>query len=433
MNFMRQVNGIIRLLVINNIVRAGVLSLFLTLFLLSYPRSWSLYSLSISLVCGLLLWIMDFKTIKNSFVKNWIYVFPPILYFLIHLISVILQNSSFSLLENRLMFLLIPVFGFPLLISDYLRNNIETSFKVLIAGLVSISIFLLIRIIIIIMKEAVDVSIAEYIQENNDKIFSLGFSILEHPSYLSLKINSAILILIFFFRKWKIKLFAVCLSLLLFSVMIFLLASKAGIIIYLIVLVTSSIFKFSKETSYRKVIYFILIPVFIITSFLIAKRIDRIEWFIHYTELGINSEEIDFKNIDQRTREWYCAVQLIKEKPFTGFGLGEVESRMVKEYLKNGFEEEAALKMNAHNQFLEAQMTFGIAGSVSLLLMLLSPLIFRKKLIYPRLATAFILMMSFFLLFESMFNRQWGIMFFLLFYFILALPKQIPEENIKRE
>lgn len=40
-------------------------------------------------------------------------------------------------------------------------------------------------------------------------------------------------------------------------------------------------------------------------------------------------------------------------------------------------------------------------------------------------------MMSFYLLFESMFNRQWGIMFFLLFYFILATPKKTPEENIK--
>ena len=95
---------------------------------------------------------------------------------------------------------------------------------------------------------------------------------------------------------------------------------------------------------------------------------------------------------------------------------------MVEEYLKNGWVEEARLRLNAHNQFLETQMTFGIPGTLSLLWMLFTPLIFRKRLMYSKLATAFVLMMTFFLMFESMFVRQWGIMFFTLFYCILVIP-----------
>jgi len=52
--------------------------------------------------------------------------------------------------------------------------------------------------------------------------------------------------------------------------------------------------------------------------------------------------------------------------------------------------------------------------------MLLTPLFLGRKLKYPNLASAFVVMISFFLVFESMFNRQWGIMFFILFYFILT-------------
>jgi O-antigen ligase len=29
-------------------------------------------------------------------------------------------------------------------------------------------------------------------------------------------------------------------------------------------------------------------------------------------------------------REWYTAIQIIKEKPFTGFGLSNIEKRMLK-------------------------------------------------------------------------------------------------------
>ena len=124
------------------------------------------------------------------------------------------------------------------------------------------------------------------------------------------------------------------------------------------------------------------------------------------------------------------AIQIIKEKPVTGAGYYLIKDEMLDKYIENKFFEEALLQMNAHNQFLEAQMTFGVFGTLSLLLMLLAPLIFRKRLRYPHLMTGFILMISFFLLFESMFNRQWGIMFFLLFYFILGIQNPETEDNI---
>jgi O-antigen ligase len=153
-------------------------------------------------------------------------------------------------------------------------------------------------------------------------------------------------------------------------------------------------------------------------------EIQRIEKFITTVRSDLSSTQIDWKNIDQRTREWYSSTQIIKENPVFGTGLLKAQDMMVEEFLRNGFKDEADLKLNAHNQFLEAQMTFGIAGTLSLLCMLLVPLVFRKRLKYQDLTASFISLISFYLLFESLFNRQWGIMFFLLFYCILIISSR---------
>lgn len=323
------------------------------------------------------------------------------------------------------MFILIPLLGFPVFIHDTFKKNSEYFLKIFIAGLFVVSVFLIIRIIIISIIGAGQGSILDFVKNNNEDLFSLGFSILEHPTYMSLKVNFAILLLLTFKNKWQLKNIYIISSLIALSMMVFLLASKAGIIVFMIIIISVMI-KTAATRANKAIIYLLLIPVFIFLSFSIVKNIDRIEWFIHYTGLELKSENGDLKKFDQRMREWYTAIQIIKEKPFTGFGLSNIEKRMVEEYLRYGFEEEAKLKMNAHNQYLEAQMTFGIAGSISLLMMLLIPLIYRKQIRYPRLMTIFIAMVSFFLMFESMFNRQWGIMFFLLFYCILCLG----EENV---
>jgi len=403
--------------------RVGVISLFCTFFLLSFPRSWSLYPLGLFLFCGLLLWISDFRLICSKLLGLWFFILPPVLYFLIHLLSVILQNAELNILTNRLMFILIPLLGFPVFIHDTFKKNSEYSLKIFIAGLFIVSVFLITRIIIISIIGAGQGSILDFVKNNNEDLFSLGFSILEHPTYMSLKVNFTILLLLLFKNKWQLKNIYFISSLIVLSVVIFLLASKAGIIVFMIIVISVMI-RIASTGAKKIITYLLLIPTFIFLSFSIVKNIDRIEWFIHYTELELKSENGDLKKFDQRMREWYTAIQLIKEKPFTGFGLANIEKRMVEEYLRYGFEEEAKLKVNAHNQYLEAQVTFGIAGSISLLMMLLIPLIYRKQIRYPRLMTIFIVMVSFFLLFESMFNRQWGIMFFLLFYCILCLGEK---------
>jgi O-antigen ligase len=409
--------------------KTGFFFLLTTLFLISFPRSWSLYPLGASLTFGLGLWVIDFKNIFNEFKKRWIVILPPVFYFLIHFASLILQGFQFHLLENKLMFLLVPVIGFPIFISEYTKSRLSVLLTGYILGILIISIFLLIRIFSMLYFDFLDypdkISFLTWINAYQFKYSSSGFSILEQPTYLALKLNWALTLLFFFggYQRFSKK-YSIPIIIIL-TVTLFFAASKAGLILWFVLVLIFIIKKI--KTLPNPILYYLLIPVFIFLATISVLEIQRFDRFIITIQTDISKSQTDWKDFDQRTREWYSAIQIIKHNPIFGTGLSSVEDMMVKEFLKNGFIEEAALRLNAHNQFLEAQMTFGISGTLSLLFMLFSPFIFHKKFYFPELTYTLIGIVFFFLLIESMFNRQWGIMFFVLFYCILVTQKK--EEN----
>ena len=400
--------------------KAGFWNLCITLFLLSFPRSWSLYPLGAMLFTGLVIWMIDFGNIFRRFVKIWYLVIPSVIYFIIHLISVLSQADRLSVLEDRLMFLLVPLLGFPVFTSKYARDKISALFSGYILGIVGISIFLLVRVTWLIFSDFPGgIAFFKWLNQDEVSYFSIGFSVLEHPTYLALKINWALILLLFFNRLTSFKPGYIFIITLLFSGILLFVASKAGLIIWFILILVFLITNFKKGIR-NTILYSGVIAVFILAAVPLSMRIQRISDYLSTTKSRISGGNFEWKNLDQRTREWYSAIQVIREKPVFGTGLSKAEDRLVEEYVKNGFNDEAALRMNAHNQFLQAQMTFGIAGTLSLFLMLLTPLFLGKKLEYPKLAATFVVLISFFLMFESMFNRQWGIMFFILFYFIIT-------------
>ncbi len=400
---------------------AGFWSLCVTLFLLSFPRSWSLYSLGVMLFNGLVLWIFDFGTIFKRLVKVWYIVLPSVTYFLLHLISVLIQVDELSLLENRLMFLLVPLLGFPVFTSKYSDEKISSLFSSYVLGITVISVFLLIRIFWSIVSDFPEgIPFFTWLNQDEVSYFSVGFSVLEHPTYMALKINWALILILFFNRLTSLKPVYIFVITFLFSVTLFFVASKAGLSIWFIIVLAFLVVNLRRGIR-NKILYFGVIIAFILAALSLSIRIQRISNYLLTTKSRIASENYEWRNLDQRTREWYSAIQVIREKPVFGTGLSKAEERLVEEYVKNGFNDEAALRLNAHNQFLEAQMTFGISGTLSLLWMLLTPMFLGRKLKYFSLVASLIVLISFFLLIESMFNRQWGIMFFMIFYFLCVL------------
>jgi len=403
------------------ISQAGFFLLGVTLFMISNQRMISLYSLAGFLMAGLVIWIIDFKDTLRYFKSKWYLIAPPLIYFLLYQISLILQRGNVILLERYLMFLAIPILGFPLFSSKYIQRRIPNLFKLYVAGLVLVSFYLIIRVIIVFfMTLPENEPVLDYFVKNNPKFVSWGFSVLEHPSYLSMKLVFAFIILYNFSEEWKIGSIFKWTVFVLFTATIFMLASKAGIIAWIVsgfVLLLINV----RRSTMKPVAYVIIFSFLIGLTIFSVNKFERIRFFIVYTGRGLAQKDFDWKNLDQRTRNWYAATTLIRDHPITGNGFVKTEDRMVEVYQQEGFTEEAELRMNAHNQFLEAQMTFGIAGTFSLFWMLLTPLIFRRKLSLKKLVVPFFLIFVFFILFESMLNRQWGIMFFLLFYFIILL------------
>ncbi|HPM02957.1 MAG TPA: O-antigen ligase family protein [Candidatus Cloacimonadota bacterium] len=237
---------------------------------------------------------------------------------------------------------------------------------------------------------------------------------------MALKINWALILILFFNRLTSLKPVYIFVITFLFSVTLFFVASKAGLSIWFIIVLAFLVVNLRRGIR-NKILYFGVIIAFILAALSLSIRIQRISNYLLTTKSRIASENYEWRNLDQRTREWYSAIQVIREKPVFGTGLSKAEERLVEEYVKNGFNDEAALRLNAHNQFLEAQMTFGISGTLSLLWMLLTPMFLGRKLKYFSLVASLIVLISFFLLIESMFNRQWGIMFFMIFYFLCVL------------
>ncbi len=414
--------------------KIGFWSLAFTFFTISFHRFLSLYVLGFFLFTGFALWILDNHKLYNDFFKIWYIILPPVLYFLINLFSIILQFGSFSVIIKRLMFFLVPVLGFPIFYSKYTSSKISILFKSYALGILIVSIYLFIRFLLKVHTNYPgDIPVISWILQHDQEYTSVGFSILEHPTYLALKINW-LLILLFFVndsKKIDLKSWIYLLLIVFLSVILYLLSSKAGLFLWIILVVAFFVNRILK--AHNPFFYIFSIVVFLFVVGITVTQIPRVKRYINSIEQVTDSTQIDWKNLDQRTREWYSAIQLIKEKPVFGHGLAKIEDRMVEEYKKNGWEEEARLRFNAHNQFLEAQMTFGIPGTLSLIWMLITPVLVRKRLKYPKLAVAFTAMMSFFLLFESMFNRQWGIMFFILFYCILLSQFRKNETETKND
>ena len=401
--------------------KAGFWCLCITLFLLSFPRSWSLYPLGAMLFTGLVAWILDFNCIFNRFVKVWYLVVPAIIYFLVHLVSLIGEGAEISLIEDRLMFLLVPLLGFPVFISSYAKSRISVIFTVFIIGIAVISLFLVIRIFIMIgYGFQGGVHFFSWLNQNELSYFSMGFSVLEHPTYFALKVNWALVLILFFSSTTLLKPRYVLLIACLLSASLFLAASKAGLLMWL-VSITIYLMRCFRKALRNPVLYIGTIVLFVAIAVILSMRINRVNSFVTTLKTQVAGEHRDWKNFDQRTREWYSALNIIREYPLFGTGLSGAEDRLVEEYKKNGFNDEAALRLNAHNQFLEAQMTFGIFGTISLLFMLLAPFTGLRNALYPGLIMSLTGLTIFFLLIESLFNRQWGIMFFLLFYFVIAL------------
>jgi len=124
--------------------------------------------------------------------------------------------------------------------------------------------------------------------------------------------------------------------------------------------------------------------------------------------------------LGHRLKVWYISSEIIKDNWLVGTGTGTVKSSIIT-YCNNLFESRRCVPIknfNAHNQFLESFVAYGVSGFIVVILIFL--FLFKKGINNP-LILEFTTIIFLNCLTESVFERESGVLFFLLISIILIL------------
>jgi len=407
-------------------IKYGFYSLCITLFLMPFPRGWSLYPLGVTLFLGMMAWFTDFGFYVKLFRQKMSIILPLITYFIIYASGLIIEFNLLHVID-KLMFLLVPILAIPILMDKDFLKRIHIILLFFVAGIIIISIFQFSRAAFESFSiENGVLKFQPFISPGVSRFNWEHLSTFEHPTYIAIKTLWAFTLILFAGEYFKVNRFLQIVFVTVFSIFIYFLAVRAGLLI-IILLIIWFIFKMIKKKAI-KILFILLAPFIFLLIFRIMMTNERTNYWYDHLFGRVLNEKVDWINIEPRTRSWYSSVNLIKEKPLFGIGLNS-RDKLAEEHRRQGFNVEADFRLNSHNQFLETQLAFGIPGTLILLWMLLTPLIKRRSSWNPDLIIPFLIIVCVSMLFESILVRQWGIMFFVLFYCILLIPDKPGSEQ----
>jgi hypothetical protein len=121
-----------------------------------------------------------------------------------------------------------------------------------------------------------------------------------------------------------------------------------------------------------------------------------------------------------RTYKWRYTLEAIKDSPWVGTGTGDAQDVLQTYYKKNDFTIGFENRFNAHNQYLQVFLEFGILGLISLCIGWLMPAVtaFRQK---EWLGFAFMVLILLSCMTESMMEVNKGIAFYAFFYSLIFI------------
>jgi len=370
--------------------------------------------------------------------RNRFFLFLPILFYLFHLLSLSvtenLRIGTFDI-QVKLSFLLIPLFLTGIHRDSIDLNEVLHSFftGTLVAAILCYFIAAWNSVGLDAGRIIFDVHPDVYFWEN----FFLydRFSVFHHPSYFAMFILFAIGTGFYYLNPNNESIFGnrfIVITMVFLSVTLFLLSSRAGLLVWFILIIAFGLTYIQKRTrkSYRLAIPFIILIGILSLLLINIRRYNTVkEEFKVYENF---TQENTSSSIGTRMAIWEESVQVIKRNFFFGVGQGDIKMELHCQAKKQGYLQIIEKNFNIHNQFLETFVGLGIGGIILLVLMLFVPILkLRGK--YLELFVYFILIISLNLVFESMFNRLAGVFFFTFFYCLLILfMDQQPSSRLKK-
>lgn len=373
-------------------------------------------------------WVIEGKfkhklqLVKQNKFRQYILYFSTI-YFL-YLIGALYskdQYYAFSILQTKLSLLVFPLL-FSTMDVSILKDRKEKILNYYILGSFVTTMVLLVH------------SFYNFLETNSvDEFFYGNLSWYHHASYMAMFLVFAIGILFhrIYSSEQKFTQTTQIINILLivyFSFFVLLLSSKAGIISVLIVFLSHIGFLLYKK---KYIIGILMVLIYALSlwgssSFLsvTSKRLSLAQQAIERDDQDKNSTE----STTERIIIYQSALSIIKENVLLGVGTGDANNELQKFYKKNSYTAAFNSKLNAHNQYLQTFIAIGILGFLVLISMFFFPLIGALK----KRNTIYILLLflvGFNLLFEAMFERQAGVVFYAFFngllFFYMFSEKQL--------
>jgi O-antigen ligase len=257
----------------------------------------------------------------------------------------------------------------------------------------------------------------------------------KQAAYFALYVNIALVGVFYFWQKQqgKSKLEkATLLTAFSFLVVIqYLLASRMALLVMLLLIVGFIGVQLFTNTSKKQIIVmfggFVLAVIGL--TILFPKVLKRFDSITHFEYRFDNTNPINHFNGEIKTENWNglntrlalweCALDVIKENPIIGTGIGDVQRDLVKNYKEKNFIFAIQTNYNTHNQYLDILLSNGILGLFVFLGFVVYSIQYAKQnKDWLLLVVLAVFLLSF--VTENILNRNQGVVLFSLFIFMAS-------------
>ncbi len=368
----------------------------------------------------LLIWLLEgnfkqrFKLVLNEKKRKFLFSLST-LYFLYLIGLIFTKNFSYAGFDLQVK---LTLFIFPLVFSTldykfYNNDKISDYFIAFINGLLINIVFCLVYAAYFFIFKDHDINRFLYARLSG----TMGF----HPTYLAMYLNFAIMTILSMLInesynvKTKKRKYLIA-FVILFSISIILLSSKAGIISMLLTYIIFIVYIIVTQKRYKLGITLLL--AIIISCAGLFTLVPSVFNRLKVAAEVVSKDKTEIKEVGESTSDrlliWRASNEIIKDNFYTGVGTGDVKDVLLEKYKERNLWYSYEHKLNTHNQFLQTFIALGVLGFLALLASLFVPLMYaikRKNMIH----VFFILIVFFNILVESMFENQAGVVFYAFF------------------
>ena len=395
----------------------------LCLFCLSFSFGVAANNVMFITLIGITLLYFSLKTIRNNIYYSLITLLFGS-YFLINLLSLIYSsNIEYGL---KLVFRLSPFLIFPIVIYNFSdlfnRKLINKALNYFVLGVV-------LSLLVCLLYNGYRSYIwgaFNPLNESNGNFFSY-FNLTElldiHPIYYGcytlLSISYLLIRLIFDRSIDLIKQILFSLLVLFLIVNTILLNSFMLIIILGLLIIGFGIYCLINKIGIKFIIGIVLLSTYPTykASYFLQEKFKGIDISNDFNTTDYSGD--NFTAIKARKAKASLSIKLIRENVLFGTGIGDSKQKLQKTYLENGFEHGVKNNFNSHNQYLTTFIALGVIGFailiLSVIIMYYEAILFKNPYLF-----CFVVIVSFFMLTESILERQVGVMFFSFFSILLS-------------